>query len=820
MGRWSDTVFDMENEPALIEAQSPVVRPDPIPRPDPIERPAPRSQMRQLPAPQPAPRRPLNAPQTMQGQPREMPPAPSVTPEAPPQRWSDGVFDLPSQPQPQQQAAPEPRKESWSEWAVNTVKGRHDPAYKGTPSFEQAMLAENNEGALTKQRLAAPFTATDTGLANIIQGSLGDRFVRQETDANGYPIIVYRGKDGQEAKAYVNRPGLDMEDVGRGIAQAVPYLMSGGLVGSALKGIGSRVVGMAGAAGLTSLGSDTTALAMGSQEAPDPVRAAIIAGAAGGLELLAPAVGAFWRKAVTEPSLYKNGALTPKGVAAARQAGLDPAQITQDLAQSFSKEFARTGDALRAGTTVQSKQFDIPISRGQLTKDPQQLLTEKGMRYGVYGDGAKDTMQTFDRTQADKIKAAAVGDGTAKLSVADKIAPGRPATQTPTAIGQEMMAGIQEAQAIAKQNEKFMWGRVGTLEATDAAKAELPNAITQRIGSLPIDETLTPKAAGMIKDLEAFVAGQTPGVQSSIIQRQAVQDVGDMRKRLLAIYRGAADSTDKAASKAVYDGFNDWIESSAQKALLSGDPASAVAMRQARDVTKEMQSIFGERGVGGSVTPGRKIIQNLLDDGTTPETIVSKLFSTDPGATPKAGTQEALQLMKRGMDRYLPPGRATEVWNDVRLAAWQKLVMKPNGDMHTPTMMAQNIDKFLRSQQTIARTLYEPADIQIIRSFGSAMREIAYKDPNPSGSGTAAALYTKQFGQALMRVLGAADGPVAKVVSALMGWSGATKAVGNVAAKTAVNGGSLPTARPLIGHYGAIGASQSDPPNIRNFLAR
>lgn len=810
MARWSDSVLDDDVE--LIPAQAPIRQPDPIRQPLPVQQPM-------------EARRPIVSPATPAA------PAPRQADPTAPRRWSDEAAtpdmgrpeQFPAQPATSSQGPfpgyKDPKTEGWGEWIGNNVTGRKDPRYQGVQSFEKAMLAENNEGALTGNRAAAPFVTTDTGMANIAQQSLRERFIRQEQDAYGAPVVVYRGRDGKEAKAYVNQPGLDGEDVGRGIAQAVPYLMTGGPVGALVKGVGGRVVAGGVAAGATSLAGDTAGMLMGSNETPDLEKASTVAAVAGGTALAAPVVSGLWRKFVTEPGLFNSttGQLTPKGAAAAQQAGLDPAALTRELAQDFTAEFARTGSTQLGAGVAQRKAFDLPSTRGQLTKDPQALLTEKGMRYGVYGEGSKDIIQGFDRRQAEAIRNAAIGDSTAKLSVAETIAPGRSANAGPAILGADLKAGVQEAAKVAKSAEKEAWAKVGPLHATDAAKAELPAAITAKVGSLPVDETLTPRAASMVKDLETFIKGGAPGVESSVLQRAPVQDVGDMRKRLLTIYKGAADNTDKAAAKAIYDGFNDWIDASAQKAFLSGNPASAAAMRQARDITKEMKSVFGERGTDGMRTPGRNVIQNLLDDGATPETIISKLFTTDAGAPPKVGTVEALKLMKDGFGKYLPPDKATAVWNDVGLAAWQRLVMKPSGDLHTPTMLHQNIDKFLRSQATVAQTLYTPDTIKLIRQFGSAMKEVAYKDPNPSGSGTAAALYAGQFGQALMRVLGAAEGPLAKVASAIMGWSGVKNAIGTVAASSATRV-SVPTAVPNLAPYAGAAAAQTGAP--RNRLAR
>lgn len=132
------------------------------------------------------------------------------------------------------------------EWLVNSVRGRQDPREAGTRTvFEQFPDDLRNPTAN-----AAIAGADDAGMADIIQKSLGDRFVRRERDANGNPIIVTRGPDGQEQRGYVNRPGLDLQDVSRAVYGSLPYVATGGATGAALKtaGVGLNALGQAGAA--------------------------------------------------------------------------------------------------------------------------------------------------------------------------------------------------------------------------------------------------------------------------------------------------------------------------------------------------------------------------------------------------------------------------------------------------------------------------------------------------------------------------------------------------------------------------------------------
>lgn len=806
-----DLIFGDDAE--VVQTQSPVQRPAAVERPgSQMPRAQPRAPAERAIAPQ---RQAMPPP--VQAAPTEQPP---VSRGMSPADASDLIFGDGATTQQAPAAAPataapfpgykDPKKESWAEYAVNSVRGRKDPRFSGLGSLERDLESEFNgptgddaKGSLRQIGAGYPFAATGEQQFDIAKSALGDRFVSSEKDAYGADVITYRGPDGQPKKTYLNTPGLDMEDASRAVMQAIPYVATGGAIGGVAKGVGSRILGMGGAAGLTSMGNDLVAMGAGSEQPIDPERAIVAAGLGAAGEVAAPLVGMAWRKWVTEPSLYKNGALTPKGEAAAKASGIDPAELTQELSQQFSKEFARTG-SLNAGKTVLGKEFNLPITRGQLFKDPQKLLTEKSMRYGVYGENAKDTMQSLDQRQAQGVKNAALGDETAKTSVGFKLAPDRstPADVRPSDIGADLMTGMQEAQKVAKDKAREAWKGVGPIQPTPEALAELPNVLGPKLGNMRVDSKVTPAASAMLEDVRAFMKGELPGDFADVIGKPAVPDVVEMRKRLFGVMRSAKldNEADKAAARSIYEGYSDWIETAATDALKGGDPAKAAALRMATDLTREMKTIFAPAGMSGA-SPGRKIVQTLLDEGTTPETIVKKLFSTDPGAAPRPGTVEALKLMKAGLDKYLPPDRAATVWNDVRLGHWMSLVKKPDGSMHTPTMIAQNINKAMQSQTSVYHMLYGLEEKKLIGRFRGAMNEIAYKDPNPSGSGTAIQSYVGQFFQAIINMIMVPNSPAARVVAGTLNWSGAKNVVGGDMARRAVSPVVEKTVNPNLGTY-------------------
>lgn len=711
-----------------------------------------------------------------------------------------------------QQEAPAPSL--WDK-AVTAVKGKQDPAYGNLPVYSGHDVAQTGGGAAM---LAAG--GTDDDFADLIKKQLGDRHVRTFKDANGYPIIEYKGQDGKPRQEYVNRPGLDLADVFRGVAGSLPYLPASAAAGGVLKGAGiiANTVGQAATAGATNVGAQVARQAAGGEQSLDPTEAGLVAGGAGVAQAVAPAIGAVWRKLVTEPSLFDKatGQLTQKGLQVAKEAGIDPGTITPDFAKQFAKTYAMSGDAAKAAADTQLKSNGIPISRGQLAKDPEQLLAEKGMRYGLYGDSAKGVMRDFDAQQAEAIQNAALGGAPPKAAVKgvpltdvkqggvagriapDVVPPSTPGgTIEPARLGRNVQEGVSAAKAGAGAAEDAAWAKVGPLNPTKGALDLLPEHINAKLtaGNIVIDDN-TPVAKAMAQRLGQYVRGEAPTQVDAILSNSPVKDV-DRLRRMMGRMTGSAQGEDKHAAGAVYDAVNDWIESSAAAKLLEGDPASAAAMVNARSVTREIKELF-EPKAGGVLTPGGQRLKTIMQKADTPEGIIDGLLGSPGGRSVPQGSAQALANLKQAVDRFAPD-QAAQTWQSLKLAYWTRLVQAKTGDMYGPQAIVSNLKTAMTGQQSIYNQLFTGAERGRINSFLSAMQQVAWKDPNPSGSGTAAASYAKQALGAIWDALGMNS----KWAQAAIERTGVMSAYGTGAAKEAVRA-AVPTATPQIAPYGAM----------------
>ena len=715
----------------------------------------------------------------------------------------------------------EPDAPSWLGRRWQDIRGRQDARFKNLPAFDGGGV---DPTTLEQAKLLGP---DDEGLANIIKSNLGDKFVGIKKDANGYPIITYKGEDGKELSAYINRPGLDVADVDRGISAAIPYAAAATGAGRLLKGLGTggQILTQALTAGGTSLAADAGSIAMGSEQGIDPVKAGVAMVAGGAGQALAVPIDAFVRKFIVVPSLFDRSSqkLTEKGAEVARRLGIDPEDLTGRIGQEFAKAYAKTRSGAQAQAAAQTDaQFGIPTTLGQRSKDPQALMNEKNMRYGVYGDAAKQTMTDFDKAQARAIQEAALGGmrpipGSSAVQayeatgVAPMLAPRRPfgGGGHPEDLGVGIQEGLRDARNAARASEAEAWQSVTDITPKPEAFALLPNAIGSRLGSLRVDDRLTPKAYAMAMDLDGYVSGKALTEGGPAVLGQApVRTLDEMRRRLLATYKGASDATDRAAAKAIYSGFNDWLEEAAGKALVNGDVKAAAQMRVARDITKEIKAVFEPTGSDGRRTAGGALLDRVLkaDSG---EGIVATLFGLNPATSqPKQGAIQALAVIKKAFDTYLPKDAAQAAWADVKLANWLRLVQDKRGEVFSPQVMLNNLKGAFANQPTLMRALYTPEELKVMRQFAGAVSRVAYKDPNPSGTASGVGVMGRELGQTLLAALGYQNGALSKMVQMLLGGTGIKNATGAVAARSATS----QTIKPTVPATGGLAAGVTEAP--------
>lgn len=709
----------------------------------------------------------------------------------------------------------EQKQEGWGDWLKNSIQGRQDPAFADAAQNPPLHRYYNDLGQ--SFGLAGLGGASDTQMADILESKLGDRLVKREKDKNGYDVFTTKGENGKNYRFYVNKPGLDTYDVARGVEGYLPYMIpaEGAILAGAGRGLATRAA-LGGVAGWTGSAAGDVALEkMGSKQGIEGDKG-LVSAAAGMLGPVASSIGgALWRRFVLEPKFFDRatGTLTQEGMQQAEKLGIDPKTLTADAVKSFAKTLAASPDEAAKLVGSGNLEFNIPQTLGQRTKDPEQLLLEKSMRTGNYGQAAKEMINGLYDEQTRSVENAvrstlpkqfmsSAGHRPLPENVASHLKDASVTLQKDDA-GSYLQSALKNAQTAARQQEDSAWketapldlvrktttapdimapmtGVQKTVTASEGAKPLLADSIRENLGDLANvwDPEKTPVAYRMGTFLDDFVNGKAPSTKLHSafgIDRQ--NGVDSVRKSIGLMMKDAATPTDRAASGAIYKAYGDWMRKAADHGLLTGNLDDVAKFSRAVDVSREMNNMFRPL-IRGKPTPGSKIIEKVLNLDT-PEQVVDAIFGS-PKAGIKAGSIEAIRRMRQAAGTYGDRNSAIDMWSGLKVSHWSTLVQDKQGQLFSPQVMLNNIRSSLQSQRTLVNELYSPTDRASISRFVRQLEGIVWKDPNPSGTATAlVSLLKGVFGRLMARLPEAAQAAVE--------FSGVPRAYGTALARRAVS---------------------------------
>lgn len=607
-----------------------------------------------------------------------------------------------------------------------------DLQHATVPSFTGEGLSVGDRSV---KDLAGFLTMEDEGYGNIIKYQLGDRLLGVEKDANGHEIITYFGDDGKEHRAYINKPGLDQEDIRRGLESAVPFFIGGSFVGLGLKAIGAgllaRIGGMALTEGGMSIGQDIAAATQGSGQGVDLLKAALAAGGGGIFEGLSGPLTRVWGNIFRRHGVDRTGRLTDAGRSAAERMGLDPDMMDQRLANLFENELrAQPADSTELAGKMRTAEFGIETTKGQRTKDPAVLGLEEEARRGLLGREAQEIMggpTGFDARQRQQIRTAA------EDHIGGQLAPNATGREAAT-LGSRIKSSVDASWDLAQRTENKLWTDVGPMYPNPNAFSTMPTILSDAINKGGVNPTpdLTKSAHAMMELIDKYMAGEItrPPYKSLGPGRADVMSLDEMRRNLLSLYQSAETRPDRTAAKSIYRGFNNWIEDVAQRAAMSGNPDAAAKLWTARQFTKGMHEIYEPSTRLGKPSPTARVVERILEDNTSPEEVIQAIIGRGgPSGAPPTNAPQTLSTL-----RTILGTKGKDAWDDIRLAYWVNLVQDRRGNVLSPQQLKNNLDAAFKNQLSVLRQLYSPEELSLFRRFGEGLDVAAYKPPNPSGT--------------------------------------------------------------------------------------
>lgn len=612
---------------------------------------------------------------------------------------------------------------------VDAVRGKHDPKFADVPGFSFQGL--NDIPTMSQIARGKTVTYEDQSYGDIVKKALGERLQKTERDANGYEVLTYKGDDEQTYRVYTNKPGLDWQDVDRGVSGAAPFILGGGVAGRIATKLGGGVVARVGAqstgAAATSLAADTVAQNMGSEQPHDLTRAGVAAATSGLFEALSGPVASLWQRIFGNPTLVKDGKLTAPARVEAQRMGIDPDVLDRQVAKEWAKDTSRAADPVEVGTKYRTDEFGIPTTKGTRTKDPAMLGPEEEMRRGLMGEEAQRIMRDHDKRVVTSI------DDAVNNKIGGDIAPNAPGRE-PATLGGDIRTATRDVRGNLRQAENQVWDETGPmfpkeegwpiLRQNMAAKLQRENALPNpNLGRDPVSND-------MLQFLDDYATGKLgEQVRPLIGKGESSIFIDDVRRRLLAQTRDAVPgSNDARIAKHIYDGFNEWIGELADKALIVGKPDVHAKLVSARAFTQEVKQLFEP---GSAATPAAKRIAKVMDENASPEEVLTALFGAGgPTSKIQQGETQALANMKTILTEH----GQKDAWDNVRLAYWTRIAQDNKGKVLSPGVLKNNIDAAFHNQRSVLNILYGQDEQAVMKRFATALEDVTYKPPNASGT--------------------------------------------------------------------------------------
>jgi len=538
------------------------------------------------------------------------------------------------------------------------------------------------------------------GLSSQING--GARVVQ---DANGDPMI--RLPDG--ATYRMNDAGFDNADAANVAGNVAAAWMPASWAARAGQARNLGVLGRAALQGATAATTEAGLQAATDGGHVDPVRVALAgAGGVGGEALgTGLAVAANRGNAAVRNLLGRNA---EEAAALLAKQGIEP---TPELVAKVAPKI----EQLRAGANPQAitgeGMFGFDYSLGQRMTDPTrqfaQLSREEMLRQTPGGHAAFDAMQ---RNNAAKLDDALVGMG-------ERFG-GNP-TRTPAELVQGAGAALgRQADELGRRiTSAYESAGKGARTAVDAqAIAALPARLRQSVREFDIHPNTTPATARTLDLIQhattATLGGNVKGVTLRAIETQ--------RRILNNSIGSAANPADRAAMLAVKREFDGWLDDAVERALVTGDPASLSALKDARSLRAE----YGRRFEGGK--DADRFIQGLLDGTRTPEELLN--IALGASQVSKAGGARFVERLR------LAANNDPEVMGGLRAAHFARLTRGTDGKPLQLGQIVRNVRQTGYANGSVLRALYSPQQWAEVRQLADALEPMIAKGDFARSSGT------------------------------------------------------------------------------------
>ena len=575
----------------------------------------------------------------------------------------------------------------------------------GLPADKSAKLVALLSTTASDDRL-------EMGIKNILPKATFDK------DQYGNLVVtapVYRdGKEtGQFNRFYPNPAGLDTTDVmiGSGAAALASPVAKG------LQFLGAPIKRMLGGA---TIGATEAGLVEGVSSyltGDDYQFSDLVFGAGGGAagakvgELLQFVAKSF--KQNPKSVIGEDGLMKPRIKAMLTRAGLDPDQVTKELAQDFQARVNAGVDPAQAGRLSEASSLPapIPLTAGQVTGSKGTQLFEDLAEKGAYGADAEQVMSG----QREAAKEAILEN---VPLIQERLAGGA------DPIAEKGLGGVQVQDTLVKSKQKAS-------DKADELYTAAREAGNANLGLVRGDfgDTLR----GGVR--QSFNLSTTPKTNSILDEIDDVLAQGGDIQQLFAIrtqFNNISDPVDRKAGKKARDLFDQKLKEYADEALIAGDQNTVAAWSKAISNYSEFKSLWNTKGgILKAITARQGRDGEELALVVAPERAANYILGASNNKLMTAGdiTRDLVTLKKQ-----LPPSDFAAIKQEAFLNLVDDVSSEGvDGVTFSGTKFLTKWSK-MKKNQTAIKALFSPEDIKLINQFAVVSAKATGGAKNSSNS--------------------------------------------------------------------------------------
>jgi hypothetical protein len=445
----------------------------------------------------------------------------------------------------------------------------------------------------------------------------------------------------------------------------------------------------------------------------------------------------------------------------AQRLGLDPAIVNRDFMRDLT---AAARNATNPSTdeiaaVAGAGEFQIPLTRGEISLDQGQLSLEDSMRVGALGTGEGSPQELMLGQQATARDAANNAFSNIRLQA------GGPQIENPSQAGAIVRQGIQEAEAAASEAVSAAYN-IPDAGVTREGIGRILSAV-QRTGRGDLSFVRdAPQTAALQAEAGQFLRTLASGDRQGTVRPIAMQRIEQLRRRIDARFRQADNANDRRQVLLIKQAFDAELDRVVADGLMSGNPDALAALKSARGLMAEYARNFfpqtrPQRGGGTRQDPAGRFVQTIVEGNPTSDEVVSALFGSE-AISARAGRQ-----MAERFGQIL--GRESDGWGAIRQAAFLRLIKtnrQQGGNQPRFISADQSItafDRAMERQRELMTTLFSPQEIAQMRRFLDVVKrtqaDIQRSRENPAGTGQKMAKIMSERGMQILQSLSFVNEP-------------------------------------------------------------